>query len=423
VTCSAPDLLNADAVCHGLGIQPPACWAETWAQSQMTFATEATAALDAARIAEACDAARMAGEVADLAVGCARMIAADARLMRLAWHCHWLIFRSGLDPRVNSWPPATEAGDRMLYAVVLLSGLPWTRTAHAVRGIDPWITADTVADLELWIREHKRRTGSWGFSQLGWLAHHFQGKLFSLGRLQFLLGHYYDHLVFYRHASTRRVVALAEDGLLFRNDGQFASADGGAVTSGLWLSRLITSEGSIQGNPVSPMGHVAQAQVELPLSQWHEILRPRDPVMTVHIPASGPMDPEACGQSFRLAAEFFARHFPDMPFRAFTCHSWLLDPQFETMSAPPRNIVAFLREWYLHPVERASDGQTWERLFDVFDGKPPTLDDAPADTSLRRTVIEFMRAGGRCRTGGSVLFAEDLNWGEQVYRPGLETGS
>ena len=418
------DLLLARTVCEALGVAPiPEYWEETWQQSQGTFLSLAPQVLCPEAVRSAAAESGMGREVAAACVACAETMEADAALRRLAWHCHWLLFLSGKDPQVSAWPrlaASAKSALPMAYAVAFVSGFPTLRAFHHSRGIAAEVTVATVRDLELWIREEKRRSGSWGFAQLGWLVHHFQGRLFGLGRLQYLPGRYHHPFVFYRHCDSRRVVALAEGGLLMRGDGQFASADGGRVKTGLWLTSLGASDGRVRGHPVSPLGYVAQTQVELPLDRWHEILRPGDPVMTVHIPATGPMDPGSCGQSFRMAVQFFSRHLPDVPYRAFTCQSWLLDPQFEAMAPPPGNIVAFLCEWYLHPVRGADDGQTWERLFDVFDGGPPTLQEAPTDTSLRRAVVEFMRQGGRCRGGGSVLFPEDLNWGEQVYRAGME---
>jgi hypothetical protein len=47
----------------------------------------------------------------------------------------------------------------------------------------------------------------------------------------------------------------------------------------------------------------------------------------LHIPESGPMTPEAVAASLDEAHAFFPRHFPDEHYTAFSCASWLLDPQ------------------------------------------------------------------------------------------------
>ncbi|MCC6444374.1 MAG: DUF5596 domain-containing protein [Armatimonadetes bacterium] len=397
----------------------PEEWSLRWPQSAESFAPGAVFFLQPAYIEESCRTMAVETEMARAFHEAAASIARSPALERLAWHCHWLLFRSGLNVRVHGWPSLPAQADPagpMFYAVVFLSGIPYFQSLHRARSLNAQVVRDTLSDFPLWIRENRRRTGQWGFRAIGWIVHHLQGRLFALGRLQYLPGHYFHPFRFYRHAATRRVVALAESDQLFRADGQFASAQGASDRDNLWLSRFEIDEQWIRGNPISPWGHMLHREVALPASEWHEILRDGDPVMTVHIPATGPMDPESCGDSFRQAISFFEKHFPDWPFRAFTCYSWLLDPQFEQMKPPPENIVAFLREWYLHPVERASPDGTYERVFDVFGGSPLDIRTAPRDTSLRRAILDWMAGGGGCRCGGSVLFSEDLDWGNAVYR-------
>lgn len=413
--------LTAGKVFESLGLtSPPEDWSARWAQSEGTYQPGRVDFLQPSFLRAAGKELGLGHDVVEALLGAAEGVAASPAFERLAWHCHWLLFGSGLQLTTSGWPPIPAdrgPAGRLFYALVMLSGLGFVRAAHRARGITEAVTVETLADLELWIREETRRSGEWGFRNIGWLSHHFRARLFRLGRLQFLPGTYYHPFRFYRRQREGEVLALAEDGLLFRADGQFASADGGAERTGLWRSRLVEDEdGTLRGNPVSPWGRALGREVALPPAEWHEILRPGDPVLTVHIPATGPMTPEGCGESFARAAAFFPEHFPDRPFRAFTCHSWLLDPQFEAMAPQPANIVAFLSDWYLHPTERASDWATMERVFDAFDGQAPPLAEAPRRTSLQRNIVGLMEGGGRCRDGGSVLFADDLPWGRQVYR-------
>ena len=70
-------------------------------------------------------------------------------------------------------------------------------------------------------------------------------------------------------------------------------------------------------------------------------LKKGDPVIAVHIPADGPMCADACNASFALAKEFFARYFPEYHYKAFTCHSWLLDPELKNLLGEDSNIIQF----------------------------------------------------------------------------------
>lgn len=412
------DLRSPDAVCSALGLTAPEIWRTTWPQSARSFAPDAFY-LDPQWVRQTCATLGFVPEVTDALAQGAVAIAGNLPLERLLWHCRWLVLDSGFDPKVGDWPEMPDSlgpAGLMLYGILTLSGFPHMQEINGARGIGLEDTIESLASLETWILDYHRLQGVWRFPRLGWLQHHLRGHLHKLGRLEYLPGGYHHPFRWYSHADTRQVIALAEEGCLLRPDGQFASADGGEVRKGLWKSRFVETPGSITGSPVSPWGHVLAQTVTLDTAQWHEVLRKGDPVVTVHIPAKGPMDHAQCGESFRHAVDFYQRHFPELKCRAFTCSSWLLDPQFEHLQPPPRNISAVLAEWYLHPVEGASEGQTWQRVFDLFGDSEPDWENAPQDTSLRRAIIAFSRQGGHLRGGGSVLFGEDLDWGKQVYR-------
>ena len=66
-----------------------------------------------------------------------------------------------------------------------------------------------------------------------------------------------------------------------------------------------------------------------------------DTVLAIHIPAAGPLLLEECKKSIDMARELFPKHFPDVEFKCFTCHSWLLDPTHKEIMKPESNILAF----------------------------------------------------------------------------------
>lgn len=414
------DLRDADAVARAVGLpEAPEVWRRTWPQSTAVGPDREPFFLADGWVREACVTLGFSAEVTAALTDCAAAVRENPAWQRLAWHLHWLLCLSGLSPEVSAWPRLDDDGPAgpMLYGLVVLSGWPRLRAIHTARGLDPAITRDTMSDLDTWTRDWHAWEGGYRFTALGWMQHHLRGELLHLGRLQYLPGSYHHPFRWYRHTSTSQVLALAEEGLLFREDGQFASADGGSVRRGLWKSSFTATVGRVVGHPVTPQGRVLPEPVTLDTAEWHEVLRRGDPVMTVHIPSRGRMDPGSCGESFARAVTVYQDHYPDVPYRAFTCQSWLLDPQFEQLDPAPPNICAFMREWYLHPTEGAQEQQTWERVFDLFGASQPDWENAPQDTSLRRALVAFARAGGHMRGGGGVIFPPDLSdWGKQVYR-------
>jgi hypothetical protein len=245
-----------------------------------------------------------------------------------------------------------------------------------------------------------------------WLRHHVRGELYQLGRLQFAPAACVLAVRAFRHTGTGAVIALSEDGIRYRADGQCDGAGGVDDPTGAWIARLLIGTDEVIGNPILPTGAALRHQVRLPLADWRQALAPGDPVLDVHIPRGTPLDFAQCGASFHAACAFFPRHFPEESFTAFVCQSWLLDGQLEELLPSSANLVRFQQEMYLVPIP--SDGT--EALSWVFGDVPNDLQNAPRRTRLERAIVGHLQAGNHLRAGGCFLFPQDLRWGDQVYR-------
>jgi hypothetical protein len=394
-------------------------WREHWRESQDSF-PGTVPFLSRSFVQDRCAALNMSDEIVTAFLDALPMFERRPALKQLAWHAHRLIVERDDVARkdVRRWPMVPRSVDRqadMFFPFVCLSAVPAARECYRAKGIGDDVWLDTFSDFELWIREHYRRHGLWGLHTCGWMWLHLKGRLFKLGRLQFEMKNFAFPFHAWRHATDGRVVVLAGDGARFRGDGQFADADGALDEAGAWTASLAKSDRAVRGLPVSPVGAAMPDPVELPLDQWNPILNPGDPILGVHITATGSMDHGACGESFRRAGPFFKEHFPDHEYRAFTCESWLLDNQFGGRLRDDSNIVRFMREWRLYPLPGANDAQLFER---VFDRTYKDLDQAPRDNSLRRAVVDHMKSGGHWRITGGMVFPDDLDWGARVCRVG-----
>ncbi len=361
----------------------------------------------------------MSDEIIDAFLQSRTMFRENGALQRLFWHCYYMLFLSEVPQigLISHWPmipqDVSEYSD-MFYAFVFLSGVPVIRRIHREKMIPEDISEDTLSDFELWINEHRKRTGRWGFSQKAWITHHFSCDLFKLGRLQFQFHRCDFNFYVFKHRSEHKVIVFTPDGAKFRSDGQFDGANGIFDEKGSWSSYFRQADDYVEGDIISPLGFAENKRMRLQKSDWQLILQKGDPVLAVHIPATGAMRHHLCGESFRKAAEFFRRYFPGFKFQAFTCDSWLLDAQLEKYLPEESNIVKFLREFYLLPVPDASERQTFER---VFGRKYDNLDEAPQETSLQRAVVEHCKNGGHWRNGGMIYFPQDIpKWGKCVYR-------
>lgn len=302
----------------------------------------------------------------------------------------------------------------MLPALMLVAGIPKIRQAHTARNIPEAVTRDTLSDLEVWMRTFKRQNGHWGLMNLRWLSNHWHGRLYRLGRLQFMQGRFPDKIRGFRESGTKRVLALAEPGpVRYRRDG-LADGTQEVFDPEAWTPTLTMTPEAITGHPVDPAGYILKHTITLPSREWQQVLAPGDPMLDIHIPEGGPMDFDACGQSLKEAPAFFARHFPENPAPVtFYCGTWFFDSQLQAILPPHSNIIRFQREFYLYPM-RSTDEETFRR---VFGSKPTDLRTAPRDTSLRRAILDFTLAGHhlRCAAGFRLLSAPP--WGAAAFHP------
>ncbi|MFF0724353.1 acyltransferase domain-containing protein [Streptomyces sp. NPDC004134] len=150
----------------------------------------------------------------------------------------------------------------------------------------------------------------------------------------------------------------------------------------------------------------------------------RDPVaghgLDVHIPEGGPLDPQACEESYARAAEFFPRRFGAFLYGAkdsaargdlrMNCRSWLLDPQLAEYLPAGSNIVRFQRRFTLDPRDpadvpepdenglAASDRGIVEFVFRRMVRTPADVRALPARTTLERAVVSHIAGGGHWDT-------------------------
>jgi hypothetical protein len=255
---------------------------------------------------------------------------------------HLLVRDLGRPEAGGRWPAlpaALGAQGRCFWVFVFLAAVPDVRRWHQARGLaeaDSWAT---LADLGRHVASYRRRHGSPGLDSQFWLSLHFRGLLVALGRLQYLP---------YR-------LRTGPGGPLFWYDAPAAESLGRGF-------------------------------------------RPGDPALSLHVPAGGPLTPDACDESLRAAGPFFADHFPDPGPRLVTCTSWLLDERLAEQLPGESNIVRFQARFQMVPGAREDDGEV---LRFVFGAVPKSLDDLRPRTRLEQAIVRRLRAGRhwRVRTG------------------------
>ncbi len=139
-----------------------------------------------------------------------------------------------------------------------------------------------------------------------------------------------------------------------------------------------------------PQLHFCGLRYQIGRLQYEQAIVDGEHALSVHIPTfCGPLSPAACDDSLRRAKEFFARHFPEIPYRTAVCHSWLLDEQLAEYLPEHSNILLFQRRFTPRHSGKQDD-ESIQRF--VLPGTP-----------LHEHVLAHLAAGRHWRAGSGWL--------------------
>jgi len=377
-----------------------------WGETQASYPADGPGFLRDSFQKDAARYVKFPDEITAVFLDSAAVFRRREEVCRLAWHCHRLLFAPpdrGLYPKWVIPSLGPQAG--MYPALILLSGLPRLRELHAKRGIPDDITRDTLSIFEVWMRGHRRETGAWGIGNLDdWpLKVVFAGRICQLGRLSFMPATYYDGPVF-RHRRTGEVRLLAREGAVFRSDGAIDGTNDVHDEKGRWTAVLVRNGTKVRGNPISESGFAVRREEELSEADWELMLGPGDAILDLHVPGGEKLAEKACHESFDRAAEFFPRYFPEVPFKAVACWTWLLDPTLSKILPPTSNLVKFQKMFHLYPTW----GHETRAFHNVFGNWQQDINTAPRDTSLQRAVVDLYASGGRLLGGGAGILRRSV---------------
>lgn len=332
----------------------------------------------------------------------------EATALRGEWHTDWSPVP--FDPRAQE---TFNERTSLFYLLAYMAALPYAEKEYQRLGIGADIFDATLYDITFYTLQATDVHGYWRFDQLMWIWRHLSVKLFRLGRLQFMLIPYHGHATAFRHRQSGEIVLLCGPEIPLRADGWAQGAGGGSnePDENTWFAEYEESAQGWRGNPISPYGRAMRDPISLPAADWEKILSQGDTVLDLHIPRGKTLTAQECRDSFQQAYDFFARLWPDRPFKASFCHTWFFTPQLQTLLPATSSIVNFQREFYLYP-NAGGPGFLWSF---VFGEKYPDRATAPRDTSLRRAVLDWMEEGKALFDLPGVRFHPPEDWGSQVY--------
>ena len=221
---------------------------------------------------------------------------------------------AALRARDERFAERLSADLQCVYACLLiLEDVPLTIAQHRGRGF-PWeITLETLSDIGIWCNDLFKREKRCGIlpAQIKWLNHQKNMEIVRIGRFQYMTRPCFGgRIKVFRRKKRTGYRILAEHGLSMTREGQRTEENAAFHTV------YRENAQSFSGNPVEN-GYVLPDALALSRKEWDKVLEYGDPMLSVHIPADGPMTPEVSLRSLREAADFFRIYYPNLPWKGF----------------------------------------------------------------------------------------------------------
>lgn len=236
----------------------------------------------------------------------------------------------------------------------------------------------------------RTHNGAPGFELLERSQQYIDARLVLIGRLKMEFMSIFSAKAVVLQNLNGEIVVLAHD-LELHHDGFALGSLHFEDTEGSWMARVDETKTTWIGYPFQENGYVSKEKIVLSKNEWKKVLEYGDPVIRLHIPASGRMTPEMIDKSLEETKKFAAKHFPEYKYKAFDCRSWLMDPQLDEILNKDSNIVKFRKRF--RSLTCKSMGQA---VFYFIFNKPDMnfdIQDLPEDSSLQRALKEHYLNG------------------------------
>ena len=288
--------------------------------------------------------------------------------------------------------PEDSFEKRMIPALVMLSAVPKNYAEMKRRKISDDIIESSLHTLEGGIPSYMmRHNGEIGYAFFSWFRLAYDAKLYNIGSLQIELDFSFDAGAIHFTNSLGEGITLAH-GITLHRDGVALGSENYEDPDGSFDAVTEEDETEYRGYPYNESGRVDAEKISLKKSEWKKSLEPGDKVVSIHIPAGAKLDKESLDSTFASIRAFLGEHFPEYGYKAFYCHSWMLDPALSKIVRPTSNILGFSRRFI--PLTVKSDGTAVFRFVFMKPDMNFELDELPESTSLERGIKSLYKNGG-----------------------------
>lgn len=221
-------------------------------------------------------------------------------------------------------------------------------------------------------------------------------RLHRFGRLEYEFPKFFDGAFVFGDARGNKV--LLANGQTFHKSGQVLGTRGFSEPEGAFIAGILETDTAFAGFAFDTNGCAGSTTVTLPKTQWKLMLKPGDPVVGIHIPGGyvhGPLTEEKVSDSLQQAREVLQRCYSDYGWKAFFCHSWMIDPTVGDLLPEGSNLHSFNRRFAAFGAEPCSGESVYDYVFGAAKSVLPA--DLPANSTLQKQIKNWYVQGGIIR--------------------------
>ena len=289
-----------------------------------------------------------------------------------------------------------------LHLFPMIPTMPDTVAHFRERGVPEDIIVATMQEYDFCVDMLLRNTGRPAFDRgrLNWMRRVAKSEMIRIGRFKYDLP---SKRVSGMRAYKNNVgeICVLADKVDVHRSGKILGSAGCEDKTGSFRAEIEETEEKIIGYPVVD-GLITNEKRGLENSEWSLCLSEDDDVVFVHIPPRESFDVAAMEDSYARAREIFARHYPDRPYAAFFCRSWLMSRDLRKVLKPTSNILAF-QDKYIHYPSLCGGTQVFNNVFPKI-GVPADYNTLPEETSLQRNVKQHYLGGGHILNDNGFFF-------------------
>lgn len=279
----------------------------------------------------------------------------------------------------------------MLPGLALYGQLPHGYEIMHKRGIPEDMILEMMQGPERTVAAFRRlHNGAEGFHLFKWYQRLARGHIFDIGNLQVEL-----HIPFTNQAcvfqdKNGQYIALAQN-CKIHPSGNMLGCRGCEESPDAWEPAITERDSYWEGYAYNSKGLVEKTLVRLEKADWALMIQGGDPCISLHIPARTKLERTLISQDIQQIHQFLAKHFPDYPYKAIFCSSWILNPALCDMLPESSNLSHFCRRFL--PMTQVSAGN--DVFHFVFRKNREEADPAalPEDTSLQRALKQYYLEG------------------------------